>query len=98
MILKSEDNYLRFYANEYSYQVRATMEKTLSQLPEGLFVRIHKSFAISLDYLEEIGKDKDLVVVGGKPWPLSKQFYPELISRLNILGGDKESGKRKGPE
>ncbi|SIO00537.1 LytR/AlgR family response regulator transcription factor [Chitinophaga niabensis] len=96
MILKSEDNYLRFLAKDYSYQVRATMEKTLSQLPEGLFVRIHRSFAVSLNYLEEIGKEKDLVVVGGVPLALSKQFYPELISRLNIIGGDKEAGKKAG--
>ncbi len=94
IFLKSEDNYLRFCAKDYSYQIRATLEKTLNELPEGCFVRVHRSFAVSLDYLEQV--DKDLVVVGGEALPLSRQFYAELVKKLNIIGGDAVSAKRKG--
>lgn len=83
MILKSEDNYLRFLAREYSYQVRATLDRALSQLPDDRFVRIHKSFAVSLHHLEEV--EKDVVKIGGVSLPISKKFYGELISRLNVI-------------
>ncbi|WP_346320868.1 LytTR family DNA-binding domain-containing protein [Chitinophaga sp. YIM B06452] len=83
MVLKSEDNYLRFLAQEYSYQVRATLDRTLSLLPDNLFVRIHKSYAVSLHHLEEV--EKDVVKIGGLSLPVSKKFYGELISRLNVI-------------
>lgn len=94
MILRAEDNYLRFLAKEYSYLVRVTLDKAMSQLPEGLFVRVHRSFAVSVHYLEQVGKD--LVVVGGEPLPLSRKFFPELVGRLNIIGADEVLPKRGG--
>ncbi|WP_341835673.1 LytTR family DNA-binding domain-containing protein [Chitinophaga pollutisoli] len=83
-VLKTEDNYLRLYAKEESYLIRATLDKTLSQLPEGSFVRIHKSFAVALQHLEAV--EKEAAIVYGVAFPVSKRYYPELISSLNVLG------------
>lgn len=83
VLLQIEDNYLRVMAANYSYQIRATLQGTLDQLPPGQFVQIHRSIAVAVHHIEEVGKD--LVMVCGKPIPLSKKYYPELMSRLNII-------------
>lgn len=83
-VLKTEDNYLKLYAKEHSYMIRATLDKTLSQLPEGSFVRIHKSFAVALHHLDAV--EKEVVIVYGVPFPVSKRYYAQLISSLNVLG------------
>lgn len=56
-------NYVRFVARDYIHTVRATLDGVLSQLPEGMFARTHKSFAVSLLHLREVEKDEVKVSV-----------------------------------
>lgn len=83
VLLQAENNYLRVAAANYSYQIRSTLQGMLDKLPAGLFVQIHRSLAVAVHHIEVV--EKDLVVVCGRPFPLSKKFYPALISRLNII-------------
>src|SRR5205814_3440881 len=50
-------NYVKFYALNYSHMVRTSLDAALAQLPETLFVQIHRSFAVALDHLDTIGRD-----------------------------------------
>lgn len=83
LILEAADNYTKFLALQYSYMVRVSLDASISRLPENRFVKIHRSFAVAIHHVEEIGKDS--VKIGGIMLPVSRRFYPELIKRLNII-------------
>ncbi len=84
LLIKTEGNYIRFYAMEFSYMVRTSLDKALAVLPENLFIRTHKCFAVAAAHLVEV--DRDEVKVGNVNVPISKYYYPKVISILNIIG------------
>jgi|ERR1051326_5506765 DNA-binding LytR/AlgR family response regulator len=88
LFLESAGNYVKFYALNYSHMVRTSLDAALAQLPENQFVQIHRSFAVSLDHLETIGRDfVSLISLPGYEFPVSKKYYPTLIERIRIIEG-----------
>lgn len=82
--LYTERNYTRIYlADKTFYLVRSTLSNALKQLPQDLFIKIHRSFAASVYHID--GIDKDHLLVGNNPIPIGKQFYKSLIAKLNII-------------
>ncbi len=61
LIIVTDGNYIRFFGVDYMHLVRGTLEGTLSLLPEGMFARTHKSFAVSLLHLLEVEKEQAIV-------------------------------------
>src|SRR5438045_9069490 len=79
-------NYVKFYALNYSHMVRTSLDAALAQLPETLFVQIHRSFAVALDHLDTIGRDfVSLTSVPGYELPVSKKYYRALSERIRIF-------------
>lgn len=83
IVLEAADNYTKFIEMSVSYTARVSFDNALAGLPEGSFVRIHKSYAVALRHIEEVSKD--FVVAGGHAFPVSGKYYPELISRLHVI-------------
>ncbi len=78
-----EDNYLRFHLLSGDLMVRGTLDATMEKLPSDLFFRIHRSYAVSVNYIDHIGKD--FVVVCDESIPLSRKYYDTFVSKLNVI-------------
>lgn len=46
-----------------------------------MFIRVHKSYIVSLKYIEDI--DKTTVTVAGNKIPIGASYRDELIERLS---------------
>ena len=67
-------------ADEKTLIVHDTMKGFIATLPERQFMRIHKSFAINLDFVDHI--DGNTVMILKHTLPISPGFRQELIEKL----------------
>lgn len=83
-------NYVKVVTVARTYLVLITMKRMEQMLPEHLFLRIHKSYIVSLNNITEF--DKSRVYLSGKAFPIGYQYKGSLEQSVLIL---KEAGIRK---
>jgi DNA-binding LytR/AlgR family response regulator len=87
LFLRSEGNDIHFFERLQSHVIRITFEAALKQLPENKFVQIHRSYAVSVDHIETISKEGvSLIPMPRMLLPVSRQYYPLLMERIEIVG------------
>ena len=83
--LVTERNYTKFFLTTAPpYMVRCTLDSALKILPADEFVKIYRRYAVSINFIQEIGRD--YVLVPGEQFPLSRQYYKPLMKKLLIIG------------
>jgi len=89
--LHTKGNYTKIYFPDKSFwEVRSSLYAALKKLPEGMFVRINESTAVSIYYIDSIYRD--YVVLAGKSEehreikPIGRPYYVEIIKWLNVIG------------
>jgi len=70
---------------------RCTLDSALKVLPGDQFVKIHRSHAVPINFIEQIGRD--YVRISGQDIPLSRQYYKPLMEKLRIIGGQSTLAK-----
>src|SRR5687767_7056966 len=84
VFLETQRNYTKIYlADKKYYLVRSSLSTALKKLPSDQFIKIHRSFVVSLHYIDRINTDH--LVVGNEGLPIGKQYYKSLIERLNVI-------------
>lgn len=64
--------------------VSFTLSQVLQRLPEEMFVRVHRSFIVNMEYIDSyIG---NLFYINGNAIPIGRSYRKDLLERLNILG------------
>ena len=82
--LYTEGNYTKIFVTEKKfYMVRSTLSGALKKLPPELFIKIHRSFAASINFIDTI--DKDHLTVGRESIPIARRYYKSVINQLNII-------------
>ena len=82
--LQAEKNYVWFHlVGKKSYMVRTTMESALEKLPPDIFLRMHRSFAVSVLFIKTVHNDH--ADVGGSSLPIGKKYYKALINKLTVV-------------
>lgn len=76
-------NYVKIVTTNKSLLVLITLKRIEQFLPVGLFVRIHKSYIISLDYL--LWFDSDQVQVLSRQLPVGAQYKGVLEKHVLIM-------------
>jgi DNA-binding LytR/AlgR family response regulator len=85
-------NYVKLHSMRQPYLIRSTFDAVLSQLPEHLFVQIHRSVAVAIEYIDNLSRDSlTLVGVPDVELPVSKKYYNKIIERIKII----EAGRRR---
>jgi two-component system, LytTR family, response regulator len=80
LFLEAQGDYVKFVTSNKSLMVHGRMKDFMTQLPETDFVRIHKSFVISVlkvDYVEG-----NQVKVGETKLPVSASYKEQLLAKL----------------
>ncbi|MPR37355.1 LytR/AlgR family response regulator transcription factor [Salmonirosea aquatica] len=81
LYLKADDNYLTFFEGRQATLTRMTLTEALGLLPENQFIRVHKSYIVSLRHLDKI--ERHQVTVAGIQIPLSNPYRQPLVGRIS---------------
>jgi DNA-binding LytR/AlgR family response regulator len=84
MFLKTTGNYTEIVLSNYScFMVRATLSNALKKLPPDLFIKTHRSWAASILYIANVGRDE--LIVRETSIPIARQYYKTVIEQLNVI-------------
>jgi two-component system, LytTR family, response regulator len=78
--VESDGNYLTFQETGKKLLTRMTIGEAIELLPPDKFLRIHKSFIVSLTRIEKI--ERHQVTIGKAQIPLSGSYKDELMARV----------------
>jgi DNA-binding LytR/AlgR family response regulator len=82
--LVTEGNYTKiFLADNTYYMVRTSLAGALKKLPPDVFIRVHRSVAASVFYIDNI--DRDHLIIQGQSLPVARRYYRSAINQLNII-------------
>jgi two-component system LytT family response regulator len=86
--LESQDDYVMIYTNDGKFLKQKTMKFFETHLPPQSFVRVHRSYMVRIDFVEQIELyEKDGYVIklkNSKSIPVSKSGYNRLRTTLNF--------------
>ncbi|RZJ55867.1 MAG: response regulator transcription factor [Flavobacterium sp.] len=77
---QSFGNYVKLHTTKRTYLASITTTEFEKCLPEKNFMRIHKSYIVALDKIEET--EKDFVVIKKEKLPIGITYRRELLDRL----------------
>lgn len=80
LYLEADDNYLTFHEPDRRTLTRMKLSEAMDKLPAEQFVRIHKSYVVSLAKIDKI--ERHQVILASRRLPVSGTFRPELLSRF----------------
>jgi DNA-binding LytR/AlgR family response regulator len=85
--LEAVKNYTNIYvAGEKKitkYMVRSTLAGALKKLPGEIFIRTHKSHAVSIFYIDSVTRKN--LLIGDTVIPIGRQFYESVVGKLTII-------------
>jgi DNA-binding LytR/AlgR family response regulator len=82
LYLEAQGDYVRFVTTEKSLMVHGTLKEFLTQIPDNLFVQIHKSYAISLSKI--IYTEGYQVKIADYKLPISLSYKNELLEKIKL--------------
>lgn len=80
-LIEGEGNYVRYFLNNDKILVRALLRDTLKLLPVSLFVQIHRSYIVSLQYVEKIQDNH--VYIAGMEIPIGATYRDNFLRRID---------------
>ncbi len=81
--IESRENYVVIHTVEKKQLLhRSTFADFLAQLPAGLFMRVHRSFAVQTNLIEQV--EQSMVCVAGVEVPVSNSYRDNLFAYLRI--------------
>jgi DNA-binding LytR/AlgR family response regulator len=75
--IEGHSEYVKFYTQQKNIMAHYTLKKLESELPDNLFIRVHKSFIVSMDYVQEI--ESEFVVLEEKKIPIGNRYKEQLM-------------------
>jgi two-component system LytT family response regulator len=77
---------IKIFDKTESFKQRITMKEIEQKLDPRIFLRIHRSYIINMDFIKEIQEwfkgDYLVILKSGKKLTISKNYYRKVISRL----------------
>lgn len=81
LYIEGQREYVTFHTQSKRITALFSLKNLEDTLPADKFVRVHKSFIVSLHYIEDI--NKTTVTVSGNKIPIGESYRDELIARLS---------------
>lgn len=83
--ISSTGNYCIISADGKKYIVRKSMKNTMSLLPKGDFVKIHKSYSIRIKSVSGIFLSENKVRVGEDMLPLGRNYRKKIVDLIKHI-------------
>ncbi|PRY14325.1 LytTR family two component transcriptional regulator [Pontibacter ummariensis] len=84
LYVEGAGNYMSFYTKGKKILSLLSMKEVLDLLPNDQFVRVHKSYVVSLRHLQVI--ERHQVLVEGKPIPLGLTYREQFLEKAGKKG------------
>jgi len=81
--IEAERNYCRIYSKEKEYLLVMTLKDMSEKLPRGHFMRVHRSYIVNVEHVDEVTLSH--IAVAKKAIPLSKSFRNDLMNVLQTI-------------
>lgn len=78
--IEAENVYVNVHTTENSYRTRTSLTK-FSELLDETFMKVHRSYIVSLKYVKKISKN-EITMLSGNIIPLRRGMYEEIYSAL----------------
>jgi len=81
------ENYVTLNTNTDKFTIHFTMKAIESQLPSGVFLRVHRSFIINKSMIQAIKENSLDIIIGHtvKNIPVGKSFKDSLLNDINVM-------------
>jgi DNA-binding LytR/AlgR family response regulator len=81
------ENYVTLNTNTEKYTIHFTMKAIESQLPSGIFLRVHRSFIVNKSMIQAIKENNLEINIGGslKSIPVGKSYRDSLLNEINVM-------------
>lgn len=81
------ENYVTVNTNEDKYTIHFTMKAIESQLPSGIFVRVHRSYIVNKTKIQSIRENTLELRIGNsiKNIPVGKSYRDSLLHEINVM-------------
>ena len=76
-------DYVKLYTPQKFYAIHTTLKAAEERLPASRFLRVHRSYIVSLTKIDTI--QDGALIVNGKPIPVADAYRAALNKRMNIL-------------
>jgi DNA-binding LytR/AlgR family response regulator len=84
LLLETWGNYTKiFLSNDQNYLIRSSLSTTLKNLPQEIFIQVHRNYIVSILFIDNITTED--LVIGETPIPIGKNFYKPLMEKLNVI-------------
>ncbi len=83
LFIEGAGNYMTFHTAEKKILSLLTMKEVLTQLPTEQFVRIHKSYIVSLSHIEMIERHR--IEIKGHKIPIGITYREQFLARYKSL-------------
>ena len=83
LYIEAESNYSKIHTPGKEYLLAVTLKALGSRIKDSRFLRVHRSYIINLNKLEEVGEL--YLRVSGKQIPISKSHRETLFQRLKTI-------------
>ncbi|MCU0402098.1 MAG: LytTR family transcriptional regulator [Algoriphagus sp.] len=81
--LEADANYTQIFTEEKKFIIRTSLKDLEEKLNDKRFARVHKSFIINLEKIENI--QADFIQIADKEIPIGRQQYRWLTGKIKIL-------------
>lgn len=81
------ENYVTLNTRDEKYTIHFTMKAIESQLPSGVFIRVHRSFIVNKTMIQSIRENTLDLNLGNtiKSIPVGKSFRDTLLNEINVM-------------
>ena len=85
--IEALENYVTLYTNDDKYVIHFTMKGIDEYLPQGLFLRVHRSYIVNKINIQSIRENMLDIIIGGviKSIPIGKSFKDSLLGDINVV-------------
>jgi DNA-binding LytR/AlgR family response regulator len=87
VFVEALENYVTLNTNTDKFTIHFTMKAIESQLPSGVFIRVHRSFIINKSMIQAIKESSLDIMIGSavKNIPVGKSFRDSLLNDINVM-------------
>jgi len=83
MYIEADRNYARIFTRHKEHLLSVTLKTIEEKLSKDIFVRIHRSYIININQIEEVAESH--VIIGRHPIPLSAGLKENLLQRIQTF-------------
>jgi len=85
--IEAQENYISLQTFEKRHLIHFTMKAIEKELPEGKFIRIHRSYFVNVDRIDSITGNQINVKLKNETarLPIGKSYKENLMSKLNLM-------------